>query len=269
MLKTQMTSEMWRLTIFMSVLAFFTLAESVIPARARESRRIKRASTNIAILFTGALAVRFVAAILPAALAISVATWATQNNIGLLNMIALPFWLVFGVSVVFLDFAIWFQHVMTHNIPFLWRFHAVHHSDQHMDTTTALRFHPIEIVLSALYKSALAAIFGLPVLAILVFEIALNAFAIFNHANIRLPNWLDTGLRWVVVTPKMHLVHHSIEPAHQNTNFGFCLSIWDRVFSKYYQNKSIKDEIQSIGIDAQRHKNTDKILWSILYPFRG
>ena len=169
--------------------------------------------------------------VMPAAVAaaVGIAYTVSQNGWGLFNLLSLPFWLEVCLAVLLLDLAIYLQHLLMHRVPLLWRLHRVHHADLDYDVTTGARFHPIEIILSMLIKFATIAVLGPPVLAVVIFEVLLNATAMFNHGNVHIPGPIDRVLRWFVVTPDMHRVHHSVEDDEANSNFGFNLPWWDRL----------------------------------------
>lgn len=162
-----------------------------------------------------------------------VAVWAAQRDIGVFNGWQASPLIVVPVTLIVMDFALWLQHWITHKVSVLWRLHRVHHADPDFDITTTLRFHPVEIVLSLFYKAAWVVVLGAPALVVFWFEVLVNAFAQFNHANIRLPGSLDRVLRWFIVTPDMHRVHHSVRYDESLKNYGFCLSLWDRLFRTY------------------------------------
>jgi sterol desaturase/sphingolipid hydroxylase (fatty acid hydroxylase superfamily) len=181
-------------------------------------------------------------------LAVGMAEKAVQRNWGLLNNYDMPFWLATVFGVMALDFIIYLQHVMFHAVPLMWRLHMVHHADLDFDVTTGLRFHPIEILVSMGIKLAAVAVLGPPVMAVLAFEVLLNGTAMFNHGNIRLPLRADRVLRLLVVTPDMHRVHHSVFPQETNTNFGFNLPWWDRLFGTYRNQPTKGHEAMAIGL---------------------
>jgi sterol desaturase/sphingolipid hydroxylase (fatty acid hydroxylase superfamily) len=170
------------------------------------------------------------------------------------------------MAFVVLDFAVWLQHFAMHRFPFFWRMHAVHHSDRDLDVTTALRFHPFELIASTFYKSAMVALLGVPLAVALAFELWLNANALFNHSNIRLPKNLDRMLRIFFVTPDMHLVHHSVIVAEQKTNFGFALSIWDRLFGTYCAVSTVGADNQKIGLSQFEDQRPSAFVWSMKQP---
>jgi sterol desaturase/sphingolipid hydroxylase (fatty acid hydroxylase superfamily) len=243
------------------LLAGLIIAEWLWPRRRLVLGRYPRWLTHALFFVSNAVVGRFLAFVVVVAVA---ANWATQHQFGLFNLMQLPWWLEAILAFIILDFAVWLQHVALHRMPLLWRMHAVHHSDRDLDATTALRFHPFELIVSTLYKSAWVALLGVPVLVALAFELWLNANALFNHSNIRLPASVDRWLRKVLVTPDMHLVHHSILPNDQRTNFGFALTIWDRLFGTYGAHQSE----QPIGLADLQDARPGQIGWSLLLPFR-
>nr|WP_308446179.1 sterol desaturase family protein [Roseovarius pelagicus] len=184
-----------------------------------------------------------------------------------MNTIHLPGWLGVILTVLIFDFAIWAQHLITHKVPILWRLHRVHHADRDIDVTTAIRFHPVEIALSMLLKIGLVYLLGPPAIGVIAFEIILNGTAMFNHANLRLPLWLDTVLRYVLVTPDMHRVHHSDIRAEHDSNYGFALSIWDRMFGTYIPQPAAGHDGMTIGLQWQDDRPS-KLGWSLWLPFR-
>ena len=200
--------------------------------------------------------------------AIAAADFAEARGWGLLNAIVLPAWLEWALAVVILDFAIWLQHLASHKVPLLWRLHQVHHADVDIDVTTALRFHPIEIGLSMLYKTVWVLVLGATAFAVLAFEIILNACAMFNHANVRLPGPLDRVLRTVLVTPDMHRVHHSTLRREHDSNYGFNLSIWDRVFRTYTAQPAAGHQGMTIGLPAFQNDKPTGAAWSLSLPFK-
>ena len=251
----------WTIAIPACLLATLMFAEYRWPRRTLVLGRYPRWLTHATFFLTNAVVGRLLAFVVVVATA---ANWAAQNRFGLFNVTGLPWWLEAILTFIILDFAVWLQHVALHRVPFLWRMHAVHHSDRDLDATTALRFHPFELIVSTLYKSAWVALLGVPVLVALAFEIWLNANALFNHSNIRLPPRADRLLRNVLVTPDMHLVHHSIITEDQHRNYGFALTIWDRLFGSYaaYQSK------QAIGLTSAQDERPGHIFWSLVQPFR-
>jgi sterol desaturase/sphingolipid hydroxylase (fatty acid hydroxylase superfamily) len=253
-----------RLAVFLGVFAAVALWEALAPRRARAFPRSVRWPDNIGLVFLDTALVRVVA---PGA-AIAVALAAEAHGWGLLNAAALPAWIAIPLAVVALDLAIYFQHVMFHAVPALWRLHRVHHADLDFDVTTGARFHPIEILISVAIKMAAVAAIGAPAVAVLVFEVLLNATAMFNHANGRLPPALDGWLRLLVVTPDMHRVHHSVLYNETNSNFGFNLPWWDRVFGTYRAQPAAGHEAMTIGVDAFRTRADLRLDRLLLQPFR-
>jgi sterol desaturase/sphingolipid hydroxylase (fatty acid hydroxylase superfamily) len=247
-----------RLAFFVGVLVVMALWEAIAPRR-QDVTRIVRWTSNLGIVVVNTVVLRLV---FPTA-AVGFAAVAETNGWGFFNVIEAPNWVAFVVALVVLDIAIYIQHVMFHAVPVLWRLHRMHHADLGFDVTTGLRFHPVEIVLSMVFKIAVLAVLGAPVAAVLVFEIVLNATAMFNHGNVRLPRGLDALLRLVVVTPDMHRVHHSIVPEETNSNFGFNMPWWDRLFGTYRAQPAAGHEAMTIGIEqfrGTREQWLDKML---------
>lgn len=255
-----------RLGIFLGLFALLALIEVAAPRRVRAQPRSTRWVTNWAIIILDTLTLRLLAVALPL-LAVGAALDAQAQGWGLMNAMNLPVWLAIVLTVLIFDLAIWAQHLITHKIPILWRFHRVHHADRDIDVTTAIRFHPVEIALSMLLKIGLVYLLGPPAIGIIVFEIILNGTAMFNHANIRLPVAADAILRRVLVTPDMHRVHHSIHRHEHDSNYGFALSIWDRIFKTYIPQPEKGHEEMQIGLEWQDDKPS-KLGWSLLLPFR-
>ena len=244
-----------RLAAFLGIFALVALWEAAAPRRKRQFPRSARWPHNIALLFVDVVAVRIVA---PGA-AIAVAMAGELNGWGLLNVIQPPSWLGIPLAVAFLDLVIYFQHVAFHAVPTLWRLHRVHHTDLDFDVTTGTRFHPIEILISTGIKCAAVAAIGAPVVAVLAFELLLNASSMFNHGNVRLPLGIDRWLRWLIVTPDMHRIHHSVVFNETSSNFGFSLPWWDRVLGTYRGQPAAGHEGMVIGVDAFRTKGDLRI----------
>ena len=254
----------------MFVIAFvvFSSLEAIAPRRARSQSRTSRWTTNLSLLIIANTLVRLVVFAAPLIAASSAAALATDRGWGLLNTVSLP-WLVEAViAFLCLDLAIWAQHVATHKIPLLWRIHRVHHTDRDFDASTALRFHPVEIILSALFKLAVILLLGPAIAVVIIFEITLNASAMFNHANLKLPVWLDRFARWLIVTPDMHRTHHSVHRDEHDTNYGFCLSVWDRLFGTYTERPRDGHETMSLGLSRFQDASTQSLGWTLWLPFR-
>lgn len=233
-----------RLGFFFGTFLVMAVWEALAPRRERHLSRTIRWTNNLGLVFFNSLLLRL---IFPAA-AVGMALFTAGHGWGLLNHYAVPFWVAAPLAVVALDLVIYLQHVLVHAVPLLWRLHRVHHADPDFDVTTGARFHPLEILLSMLIKFAAIAVLGPPVVAVVVFEVLLNATAMFNHGNVRLPARLDRVLRWLVVTPDMHRVHHSAEDDETNSNFGFNLPWWDRLFGTYRAQPRGGHEGMTIGI---------------------
>ena len=251
-----------RLMIFGGSLLVLLLLERAFPRRG-EHGRPSRVWSNLGLVAVDSLAVRL---LIPLG-AVGAAEYAATAGIGLFHQWALPGPLVFVACLLALDALIYAQHRLFHRLPWLWRLHRVHHTDPAFDVTTALRFHPVEILLSMLIKIGAVLALGIPPLAVIVFEIALNACAMFNHADLRLPGWLDRALRTLLVTPDMHRVHHSVDPRETHRNFGFCLSCWDRLFGSYVAQPAAGHLGMRIGQPDHR-ADRDQRLWALLaQPF--
>jgi len=236
------------------------------PRRALTVSKTVRWVNNLGLVFFNSFLLRL---IFPAA-AVGMAAFASSQGWGIFNYYETPFWLAAVVSVIAMDFIIYLQHVMVHAVPALWRLHRMHHADLDFDVTTGARFHPIEIILSMLIKFATIVVLGPPVVAVVIFEVLLNATAMFNHGNVRLPLGLDKVLRWIVVTPDMHRVHHSVEDDEANSNFGFNLPWWDRLFGTYRDQPRGGHENMKIGI--RKYREPKEVSWfpgMLLLPFKG
>ncbi len=232
--------------VFLGVLLLLMWLETRIPRRPLRLPRLERWPNNLGLVVFNTLLLRI---LFPTA-AVGFAIYCAANTIGLMHYVNWPHWLEIISSVLLLDLVIYTQHLVFHKVPWLWRLHKVHHADLDYDVTTGSRFHPLEILLSLLIKFALIALLGAPVLAVILFEAVLNAMAMFNHSNIRLPQWLDKGLRKLVVTPDMHRVHHSRIYDEANRNFGFNLSVWDRWFGTYQERPRLGIEGVEIGLNG-------------------
>ena len=255
-----------RLGFFLGMLGLMALWEMLAPRRALTVSKAVRWANNLGLVFFNSFILRL---LFPAA-AVGLAALAQARGWGLFNIYEVPFWLAVAGSVVAMDFLIWLQHVMVHAVPVLWRLHRVHHADLDYDVTTGARFHTLEIILSMLIKFAAVMVLGPPVLAVVVFEVLLNATAMFNHGNVRLPRGLDRVLRWLVVTPDMHRVHHSVEDDEANSNFGFNLPWWDRLFGTYRDQPRAGHEGMTIGIHRYREPRQVSWLPGMLWlPFAG
>lgn len=255
-----------RLGFFFGIFGLMAMWEILAPRRALSVSKSMRWSNNLGLVFFNTILLRL---LFPAA-AVGVAAFAAEHSWGLLNYYQLPFWLSVLLTVVAMDFIIYLQHVLVHAVPLLWRLHRVHHADLDYDVTTGARFHPVEIILSMLIKFATIVVLGAPVLAVVIFEVVLNALAMFNHGNVRLPLGVDRLLRRVLVTPDMHRVHHSVEDDEANSNFGFNLSVWDRLFGSYRDQPRGGHEGMTIGIHRYRTPaEVNRFDGLLLLPLRG
>lgn len=256
-----------RLPIFIGLFLLLAAIETYAPRRVRVQTRRSRWITNWGMSLANTLTLNALAIALPL-LAIGAAVDAQSQGFGLFNTLGLPLWANILATILIFDFAIWLQHVITHKIPLLWRLHQVHHSDRDLDVSSAIRFHPIEIAFSMLLKIGLVYLIGPAAVAILIFEILLNGSAMFNHANLKLPLSVDRWLRYIIVTPDMHRVHHSDLRAEHDSNYGFALSIWDHLFGTYIAQPDKGHDGMTVGLKWQDNKPA-RLDWALLLPFRN
>lgn len=252
-----------RFGFFLGLLLLFSVLESLYPRRSRVYPRSFRWPNNLAVLAAGSLVSRIVPALLP----VSVAVVAAQRQFGLFHSAALPGWAEFILTILLLDLLIYWQHRLLHTVPLLARIHRMHHTDRDIDATTALRFHPLEIVLSMFIKTAAVWILGAPAPAVLVFEIILNGTAMFNHANLFIPYRIDAEVRKLLITPDMHRIHHSVRKTERNSNYGFALAWWDRLFGSYTAEPADGYEGMEIGIRGYESRAHQHITWMLALPF--
>lgn len=254
-----------RLAVFLGMLVLMVVWEIAAPRRRQEIPRLLRWTNNIGIVVIDTILVRLAFPVVAVGLAII----SQERGWGFFNIFELPGPLVFIVSLLALDLAIYLQHVMFHAVPALWRLHRMHHADLEFDVTTGLRFHPGEILLSMGIKLAVVAALGPPAVVVLLFEILLNASSMFNHSNIKIPRSIDGVLRLLVVTPDMHRVHHSVDPKETNSNYGFNVPWWDRLLGTYRAQPAKGHKGMDIGIEQFR---TRRDLWldsMLTQPVRG
>lgn len=254
-----------RLSIFLGVFAVLAAAEALWPRRALAFGRMRWvANVGLSVLNTALLRLSFF--VVPA-LSVLAALYVEERGWGLLPAVGVTGMAAAVIGFVALDLAIYGQHVAFHRVPMLWRLHRVHHADPDFDVSTAVRFHPVEILLSQVWKIAVVLALGAPAVAVLVFEIALNATSMFSHANLRLPRMLDSALRFAVVTPDMHRIHHSTVMHETNSNFGFNLSLWDRLFATYRREPMNEQTTMPIGLQSYRGAQSTGLLWLLRFPF--
>ncbi|HBZ43169.1 MAG TPA: sterol desaturase [Maritimibacter sp.] len=254
-----------RLAAFLGVLVTMALWEVAAPRRRREIPRVIRWTNNLALVVLDTVILRLTFPIV----AVGLAVMAEERGWGLFNNMGAPSWFAIVVSMLLLDLAIYLQHVMFHAVPALWRLHRMHHADLDFDATTGLRFHPVEILISMGIKLVMVAALGPPAVAVLLFEVILNATALFNHANIDIPRPVDRVLRLFVVTPDMHRVHHSTDPRETNSNYGFNMPWWDRLLGTYVAQPAKGHKAMEIGLGQFR---TRRDLWldrMLVQPLRG
>ena len=255
-----------RLSVFLGMLVIMGLWEIFAPRRAPKVSKLLRWSNNLSLVFLNSFLLRLV---FPAA-AVGMATFAQQQGWGIFNYYALNPLLELILAIIVLDFIIYLQHVLVHAVPALWRLHRVHHADIDFDVTTGARFHPIEIFISMFIKFATIVVLGPSIVAVIIFEVLLNGMAMFNHGNVGLPKSLDKFLRFFIVTPDMHRIHHSIEDDETNSNFGFNLSLWDRIFGTYKEQPRGGQINMTIGI--QQFNTAKQATWLhglLIMPFKG
>ena len=252
----------WRLVAFF--VAFLVIAgwEFLAPWRAARSRRSRRWPTHLALAALDAAVVRLALPMGAVGLASACAAW----HVGLLRVLSVPPWVGFTAALVGLDLAIYAQHVVFHKLPWLWRLHRVHHADEHLDASTGVRFHPAEALLSLAWKGVVIAALGAPLAAVFAFELLLNLSSLFNHGNVALPRWLEPNARWLLVTPAMHRVHHSQARAEQDSNFGFNLAWWDRIFGTYRAEAAAGTQMR-FGLAEAAGEATDSLPWALGFPF--
>lgn len=257
-----------RLAAFLIIFGSIAVFELVSPRLERPEMtgalKSRRWITNLSMVVVSSIVLRVV---FPAA-AVGAAAWANAHGWGLFNTLAVPPLLAGAIAFVVLDFAVWLEHVASHKVPLLWRIHRMHHVDTGFDVTTGLRFHPLEILLSMVWKAAVVVALGAPVIAVLVFEIVLNGTSMFNHSNARLPLRLDAVLRLIMVTPDMHRVHHSTIRAETDSNYGFNFPFWDWLFQTYRAQPSRGHDGMDIGLGSWRGEEPRRLVWSLLFPFR-
>lgn len=253
-----------RLAAFAGVLATMAVWEVLAPRRPQQIARSWRWPNNLAVIAVDTALDRLIFPITLVGFAVLV----EDRGWGLLQAVSVPGWVAIPLAVLVLDLAIYTQHVMFHAVPVLWRLHRMHHADLEFDVTTGIRFHPIEILLSMSIKCAVIAALGAPAAAVFLFEVLLNATSLFNHGNVRLPTSLDRALRWIVVTPDMHRVHHSVEHREIDSNFGFNLPWWDRLFGTYRDQPARGHAAMTLGIDQFRDPAELRIDRMLHQPFR-
>jgi len=260
-----MATEPWiRLLAFAVVLAALAAWELWMPRRPRQLGRTVRWPGNLGVVALDTVLVRM---LFPTT-AVGIALVCETQGWGLLHLTGLPAWAAIPLAFLAMDLAIYLQHVLFHAVPALWRLHRMHHADQDIDVTTGVRFHPIEILLSMGIKFGVIVALGAPAIAVLVFEVLLNATSMFNHSNVRMPLWLDGILRWIVVTPDMHRVHHSIVVRETNSNFGFNLPWWDRLFGTYRSQPAAGHDAMTVGIEQFREPDEQRLDRMLTQPFR-
>ncbi|WP_220272301.1 sterol desaturase family protein [Sphingorhabdus pulchriflava] len=254
-----------KLVALIPAIAFVLIAliETMRPRRALRFGRLRRWTTSFVLLASSRFTVWLLAWIIAVPVA---ASWAENNSIGLFNQIALPLWAEWLGAFLLLDFAMWLQHLLTHKVPLLWRFHKVHHADPDIDVSTAIRFHPGEIAFSVIWKAGWVLLLGVAAPIVIAFEAWLAANAAFNHGNIELPRSIDRLVRPFLVTPDMHLVHHSTALKEQQSNYGFALTLWDRLCGTYRNESEKGRDLQPIGLSEMQDEQPTRALTSLELP---
>jgi len=252
-----------RLAAFLIIFGCMALAQAAAPRRNLHFG-YRRWPANLGIVLLDILIMRL---LFPAG-AVGASIWAEANGIGLFNMIELPGAMEIALSIILLDLIIYTQHLIFHAVPLLWRLHSVHHADRDIDVTTGLRFHPIEIILSMLIKLTFVILFGAPAIAVVLFEVILNGMAMFNHANFHLPKKVDAVIRLLLVTPDVHRIHHSVIQQETDSNFGFNLSIWDRIFGTWREQPELGHEAMTIGLERLQSAPTHNLIFMLRLPFQ-
>jgi sterol desaturase/sphingolipid hydroxylase (fatty acid hydroxylase superfamily) len=254
-----------RLTAFAAVFGAMALWEIRAPRRGLQSGRIARWPSNLGVLVVDTLLVRI---LVPSA-AVGAALFAAGRGYGLINLAGFRLSIASLLGFLALDLAIYLQHVVFHKVPLLWRLHRMHHADLDIDVTTGVRFHPFEILISLAIKVAVVIALGIPAVAVVLFEVVLNASSMFNHSNVAMPSWLDRALRLIVVTPDMHRVHHSVLRKETDSNFGFNLPWWDRLFGTYLQAPAAGHDAMTIGLPIFRDARELRLDRLLTQPFRN
>ncbi len=254
-----------RLTFFFTIFILMAGWEIGAGLRPLGTSKSKRWFSNLALVFLNSLVVR----LLFSTTAVGMAQLASRNQWGILNLLEWPQWLKLVTAILILDFALYLQHLIFHAVPLLWRFHMMHHADLDVDVTTGARFHPVEMIISMVIKLAVVFLIGAPALAVLVFEVVLNGSSMFNHSNVRMPGRLDRFLRWWLVTPDMHRIHHSVVREETNSNFGFNLPWWDRLMGTSRADPEKGQVGMTLGLDQFRNPDRLTLPWMLMLPFVG
>ncbi len=256
---------MLRVCFFVGIFIIIATLEILLVRRSLTTPKRKRWFANIGIVIINTILLRI---IFPVGV-VGMAIWVENQGWGLFNKVHLPFWVEVVLSIIFLDFIVYLQHVMFHALPLFWRLHMIHHADMDYDLTTGIRFHPIEMLVSMFIKIAAVILIGASPLAVIIFEILLNGTAMFNHGNFFINTTVDRILRLLVVTPDMHRVHHSVLPSETNSNFGFNFPWWDRLMGTYISQPSGGHIDMTIGLNQFRDPSQLTLCWMLVLPFMG
>lgn len=250
--------------IFLGLLVLLACAEFFFPLAKRKCPRVRQWMINLSIVLIDTFTLKLIFPVL----AVGVAQYASEHSVGLFNFIELPFPVTLLTSLLMLDLLIYGQHVMIHKVPLFWRFHRVHHTELGLDVTSAVRFHPVEIIISMLIKMAFVLLMGIPVVAVIIFEVLLNGLALFNHSNLKLPKSVDKILRYLIVTPETHWIHHSEIVKETNSNYGFNLIIWDKLFSTYRARPEVDYPQMQQGLKEFGLKVPLSLYQLLILPFK-
>ncbi|MDQ6979125.1 MAG: sterol desaturase family protein [Mariprofundaceae bacterium] len=256
-----------RLLPFACIFAIMAILEYRFPRRPLDQAKSTRWLGNISLVVLDTIVARFMFTLLGAT-TIAMAWWVQDHGWGLLPLLHLPTLVTVITAIVLLDLVVYWQHRVFHRVPWLWRLHQVHHADRNLDVSSGLRFHPLEIILSLLIKLAALILLGAPPWAVLLFEVILNGMAMFNHANVKLPLRLDALLRYLVMTPDAHRIHHSVLVEETNSNYGFNISAWDRFFGSYRQHPQAGQDDMTIGLPEYQQAPTERLGWMLLLPWK-
>lgn len=255
-----------RLLPFFSIFLLMAILEACFPRRALSQSKQGRWLGNLSLLLLNTVLMRLFLILIGTG-TVALALWSESHHLGLLSLLQLPPLASVILAILLLDLVIYWQHRLFHVVPWLWRLHQVHHADRDLDVSSGLRFHPIEMLLSMLIKLSLIVLIGAPAIAVLLFEIILNGMAMFNHANVRLPLKLDYLLRFALITPDAHRIHHSTIAAETNSNYGFNLSVWDRLFGSYHKQPQAGHTKMCIGLNDYQHATTERLDWMLMLPW--
>ncbi|MCG7496183.1 sterol desaturase family protein [Vibrio sp. Of7-15] len=253
-----------RLGFFLTIFTLVAIGELIAPRKRLTGSKPTRWCSNLSIVVFNSITIKLLFPIL----AVDVSYIATENQWGLIHWFDIPAPVAIVTAIILLDCAIYFQHVLFHHVPFLWRLHRMHHTDVDIDVTTGARFHPLEIILSMIFKILIVVLLGAPVVSVIIFEVLLNLTAMFNHGNVKIPKKIDKYVRYFLVTPDVHRIHHSVDGTETNRNFGFCLTWWDLIFNTYQSQPKQGHTNMTIGLTIFRKPHESRLKNMLTQPFR-